>query len=227
MQTRKQEIEDDALEDRCIFRLTKMKEIVKSYERTLNPHDFCPSTEDICMVPDIRKAIIDGNNEEFDTCADEVMSRLPRLTSPLLEERIAKISALLPYKKRSDNVLSLAIAWVKCGSCNASPMHATDALRHYCSIPQDYFSEKPIGEATFDAYVRGQAWCGQTATLRFSQPTSSIARGLILDCGDDSKNITWKEMDAKFHRFVRYECGNPIVQNWREMVGHTLFCRHP
>ena len=159
MRARKQEIEYKALKDRCISRVTKMRTIVEGYRRTHHPHDFRLLLEDVCRFPDIRRVIIDGTDEEFDTRAEDVTSRLPELTAQYLEERTAKVSALLPFEGQSGNAISLATAWVKCGSCDLRPMHATNALNHYCSIPcSDSSSEKSIAEATFDTYVPRRAW---------------------------------------------------------------------
>jgi len=220
MRTCKQEIENKTLKTRCTSRVGKMVMIVIEYERTLEPYDFCPSTEDVCRLPDIRKVIIDGTDEEFNTCAKEVTSRLPKLTSQLLKERTTKMSALLPFNGRSDSTLLLAKAWFRCGKCdNKSPMHATDALRHYCSFLWCYPYGKSIGEATLDVYMQRRRWCGDTDRLQFSGVTSAIARGLILDCGEDPESITLTEINAKFHRFFICRSNNLVAYNWRETVG--------
>ena len=226
MRTCKQEIEDRILQDRCVSRLGKIGTIVKKYQRTLDPLGFFLLEEDIWKLPDIRKTIIDGTDEELEACAEEVTSRIPKLTSQILEERTAKISALLPFTNRPDNGFSLATAWVKCGSCRASAMHATDALNHYCPSSRRYPSGKPIGETTVETYVMGRAWCGKSAKLNFSKVSSRIARDLILSCGEDPENITWAEINTKLHRFVlvdNYGYSSPIVGSWRYTVRSAGF----
>jgi len=97
MQWCKQKTEDKALRDRCVSRVEEMRAIIREYQRTLfHPHDFCLSMEDVGQIPDIRKAIASGTDEEFNICVDDVVSRLPGLTSNFLEERITKVLALLP-----------------------------------------------------------------------------------------------------------------------------------
>lgn len=223
MQKCKREIEKKALEDRCISRVARVREIVGKYERTLGPYDFCLSAHEVCRVPDIRKVIIDGTDGEFDSCAEEVYLRLPILTSGFLEERTTKISALLPFKKRTEDVLSLATAWVECGSCITHPMHATDALKHYCSTAWTYPYRRPVGEATFDIRTQGRAWCGGGTKLQFSRHFSIVTRGLILDCGEDPETITWAEINTKLHRFFDHRTTDIVVYSLGEVVRHTGF----
>jgi len=64
VRTRKQGI-DKALEVHCIARVGKVRTIVVEYETSA------------LRLPDIREAIIYGTDEEFNTCAEEVTSRLP------------------------------------------------------------------------------------------------------------------------------------------------------
>ena len=214
----KKDIEDRVLEARSISRVNEIRVVVEKYQRTLNPHDFCPRTEDVYQIPDIRKAIIDGTDEEFDTCVEEVASGLPKLTSKFLEERTAKISALVPFNERPDNVLSLAAAWFNCGWCHQyRPMHGIDMLRHQCLIPWS----PPSGKTTTFALRRG--WCAESSRFTFSQIASTIARGLILDCGEDPESITLAEMNSKFHRFVFYENDELVAHNWEETVSSALF----
>ena len=94
----RKEIEVKALKVRCAFRANEMGTVARKYQRTLGPHDFYLRMEDVCRIPDIHKVIIDGTDEEFSTCVEELTSKLPKLTSQILKERTAKISALLPFK---------------------------------------------------------------------------------------------------------------------------------
>lgn len=230
MRTCKEEIENraenKALEARCISRVNRMRVVVDKYQRTLDPHDFCPTMEDVCRTPDIRKAIIDGTDEEFNVCAEETTSRLPELTSKILEERTTKLSALLPFNGGPADVLSLATAWFTCGSCNliATPMHSADVLRHQ-GPPLKQSPEEPTGisEATFNYHVPARCWYTETSKFGFSEVASTIARGLILDCGEDPESITLAEINSKFHRSVFYENGELIAHNWEETVGSTSY----
>ena len=224
MRTRKQAIEHKAQKDRCISRVMRMGTIVEGHMRTHHPYDFHLLLEDVCRLPDIRRVIIDGTDEEFDTRAEEVTSRLPELTVQCLEERTAKVSALLPFEGQSGNAISLATAWVRCGSCGMRPMHATHALNHNCSIPcSDSSSEKPIAEATFDIHVPRRAWCGGATKLEFAADLFKTARELALNCGEDPGSITWAEINTMLHRLVRHNGSYPIVYAWSEMVCPTGF----
>jgi len=215
MRTRKQEIEDSILMSRWWSRVKKLGTVVEEYQRTLHPHDFWPSVDDVCRTPDIRKVIIHGTEEEFSICVEEVVSELPKLTSKLLEERIAKLSALIPFNKRPDNVLSLATFWFECEMCGRSPIHGTDALRHerVRSDPR----EGPVGETTFDTVTLRRSWCPETPNFKFSTATSTIARGLILECGEDPESVTLAEMNCKPHRFI-YREKDLFAYGWRDTV---------
>ena len=223
MRTCKEEIEIKAeikaLGARCISRLDRMGVVVVKYRQTLDPHDFCLTMEDICRTPDIRKTIIDGTDEEFNTCADEVTSRIPELTSQILEERTARLSDLLPF----NGGLSLATAWFTCGLCGTAPMYSADVLRHQCPMPwrQPPGESIAIGEETFNYHVPARCWYTETSKFGFSEAASTIARGLILDCGEDPESITLAEINSRFHRFVFYHNGELVAHNWEETVSPT------
>jgi len=231
----KKEIDDEALKARCISRVNRIEMIVGKYRRTLDPRDFFPSMGDVSRIPDIRKAIIDGTDEEFNARAEEVTAQLPGLTSKFLEERNATLSALLPFKGRSVDVLSLATVWFACGLCHGYLMDGTDALMHQCQGPRSRPPVEPIGEATFENWVPSHGWRAGSSGFKFSTGASTIARGLILDCGEDPENITLAEINSKFHRFVSSEKDGLVVRSWRETVstgvvgihGHGLIMRHP
>ena len=222
MRTCKKEIEDRILRFRCISRLNKMRIIVQKYKRTLDPHDFCLQMEDVCRIPDIRKAIIDGTEEEFSACAEEVTSGLPKLTAQILEERVAKISALLPANDRPGDALQLATAWFDCGLCRPHRMHGTDALRYECMLRWSGPSGQSIGEVTFDLQVPKRGWCSGTQ-VTFSEVASTITRGLILECGEGPESITLAEMNAKLHQFAFREDGELVAHNWEETVSSAGF----
>lgn len=50
MRTCKQDFENKALEAHCISRLDEMRTIIRKYQRTLYPHDFYPSMEDVLQA---------------------------------------------------------------------------------------------------------------------------------------------------------------------------------
>ena len=219
----KKEIEDKAQAARCISRVNKVGTVVQKYQRTLSPYDFYLRMEDVCPIPDIRKVIVNGTDEEFNTRIKEVTSELPKLTSRILEERTAKTSALLPFNDRPGGVLSLATAWFSCGLCCRYPTHGTDALIPHCLSLADHPSKQPTGEEAFDSHVQGRGWCADTSMFKFSETASIVARGLILECGEDPESITLAEIYSKFHRFVFYEKGELVAHNWQETVSPIGF----
>jgi len=221
MRACKNEIEDKALKARCVSRINGMRMIIENYKRTLHPHDFCPSLEDICRIPDTRRVIIYGTDEEFDTCAEEVTSGLPELSTQFLEERTAELSALLPFGDRPNDPLSLATAWFNCGPCHRTLMHGNDALEHQCLRSRGPYPGEAPGETTFDICVPGQSWCSGTSRFTFSKVASAFARELILDCGEDPETITLGEMNSKLHRFAFPEEGGFEAINWHETVSST------
>ena len=224
MRTCQKEIEDRTLRARCTSRVNEVAAIVQKYRRTLGPHDFCPWSQDICNIPDIRKVIIDGTDEEFNTCTEEVTSKLPKLTSQILEGRTAKLSVLLPFGDRPDNVLLLATAWFKCSLCHLYPaIHGIDVLRHHCPLTWSPPSGKSAGEAAFSSYALGRGWCAENSKFTFAKAESNVARELILDCGEDPESITLAEINSKFHRFVFNENDELVAHNWEETVSSIGF----
>jgi len=228
MQRCKQKIEDKASRDRCRSSVGEMRAIIRKYRRgTLHPHNFYLSMEDVGRIPDIRKAIVNGTDEEFNICVKDVICRLPELTSNILEERTAKVLALLPLDQRPDNVLSLAAVWFIFGPADSRSPHlmdGTEALSHRDPVPLSRTPETPIGEETFDRYALGQYRFPQESMLSFSEAASTIARGLILDCSEDPESITSAEMDSKFHRFGIYKNDKLVARNWRETVRVCGWC---
>ena len=225
MRTCKKEIEDRTLRGRCISRVNEMRTIVEKYQRTLrlHPHNFCLRMEEVCRIPDIRKVIIGGTDEEFSACVEEVTSGLPKLTSQILEERTAKISALLPANDRRGDALSLATAWFNCGFCHPNRIHGSDTLMHQCTFPICGFpSGQSISETTFDSFVPERGWRDETR-FTFSEVASNIVRGLILDCGEDPESITLAGMNSKLHRFAFYKNDELVVHNWEGTVSSADF----
>ena len=217
----KKGIDDKVLAPRCISQVVRMEAIVDKFQRTLDLHDFCPLMGDVCRIPDIRSVIINGTDKEFDACAEEVTIGLPNLASQFLEERTAVLSDLLPFNERPPNVLSLATVWFACGLCNYL-LDGPDTLVHQCLAPGDWPSEEQIGESTFERRVLSQGWSAGALSFSFSWFASDIARKLILDCGEDPENVTWAEVNSKFHRFILSKNGDLAAHSWRETVSIVL-----
>jgi len=201
-------------EDRCFSRVDEKRTIIGEYQKTLDPHDFCPSADDICCILDTRKVVVGGADKEFNARAEEVTPGLPKLTSQFLEEHTAKLSALRPFNERLNNFLSLAIALFNCELCRPSLIHGTYALRHQCPVRRSWPFSKPIGEVTFINRVPYRGWCAETSKFTFSEVAPTAARGLSLT-GEDPERITLAD------RLAPSEREGPIVHSWREMVSST------
>jgi len=200
-------------------RVDKMRKVIRKYHRTLNPHDFCPSVEDVWRVPDMRKVIVDGTDEEFNSCAD--VSGLPWLAARILEQRTRKLFAKLPFDGKQSDALSLATVWFKCGSCR-SLMDGSGAARHRCSTSRDRLTGELAGLTSDPRMLRRWEWV-EGCKLAFSGAASAIAEALILDCDEDPESVTFGEMNSKSHRFALCEDGELVVRNWREAVSFAAF----
>jgi len=95
---------------------------------------------------------------------------------------------------------------------------------HMDPVPQSWTPETPIGEETFDRYALGQFRFPPGHKLSFSEATSTIAQGLILDCGEDPESTTSAEMDSKLHWFVIYKNDKLVAHDWRETVRVCTWC---
>ena len=200
---------DKALEARIISRETKIRTTIQKYRRTLDPRGLCPQTEDVCHIPAIRELIINGTNQEFNAWADKFSSGLPKFTS----------AALLPFKGRSGDILSLATVWFGCKLCYQYSTHGIDALRYrHCLGLVNNPLGKPVDVATTDLHLLGWGCCSTYPGFAFSEFASTIAQGLILDCGEDPESITLAELNSKDHQFVFYENGELAAHNWEETV---------
>ena len=218
----KQEIEAKTLTDRWWSRVRKIRKIVDRYKwGPSDPQRFYPLEDDICRIPDIRKVILYGTDEKFNTCAEKLTSRLPELASQCLEERAAELSATLPFTERPNNVLSLAAVWF-CRPFDQF-VHGSDALKELWVLPCGDLYERPISEAYFDTVILRRGWYNKKSKFRFSDVASATARRLILDCGEDPESITSMEMDSKAHPFVFHEADEFFVCGWREAVSPTGF----
>ena len=212
MYERKRRIKAEALDALRRSRVERMRTIVNAYQRNFSPHDFYPSVDDVCRIPDILKVIMEGTDEEFDACAGEVTSRLPELTSQLLEERTLLLSALIPLGVRVN--LSLATTWFKCGLCNSRLIHGQEALKHECLRVQGS-SDGLAGGTTFDTILR-RGWCADDFV--FSRCAFTAARELISECFADPESITLDEINSKLYRFILDEGGKRHMYSWMERV---------
>ena len=226
MQWYKQELEDDALS-----RVEEMRVIIREYQRTLfHPHDFYLSMEDVGQIPDIRKAIVNGTDEQFKICVEDVISGLPGLTSNFLEDRTTKVLALLPLDRRPDNVLSLAAVWFTFGpAASRSPhlMDGTEAPSHWEPVSRNQTPETPIGEETFDRYVLEQFW------LRIDHnayPANPVLRRHEVNAPvEGADHLSYKRRRPP--RFVRvpraYICEPPYSATAEALTGYSMCSKCP
>ena len=208
MRERKKEL-DKVREARSISRETRIRTIIQRYRQTLGPCGFCPQTEDVCQIPAIRRLIINGTDQEFSAWANKFSPGLPRFTS----------ATLLPFKGRSGKILSLATVWFSCRMCSQYPIHGIDALRHrQCLALVNNPCGKPAIKTIIDLHTLGPCCGGKSFEFTFSEFASTIAQGLILDCGEDPESITLAEIKSRHHQFVFYENGELAAHSWEETV---------
>lgn len=204
------------------FRIGKIGKIVESFRLSLpHPHDFSPSQADICWLPEVKKAIVDGTDKEFQDCKSDIRSRIPELSATWLEERRKFFLELLPQESPSLEHLSLATTLFDCTKCRKFGMHIEDALSHRCRL---YFGAEYTakfsnitGANTFHHDV-GAPWNSGVAEYRYSAELSAIAREIVLECGENPDTITTQEMNKKHHRFVRFEGEAINVLSWLQAV---------
>lgn len=209
--------------DRCRSRLNQVEEIVSSFRFSLpHPHDFCPSAADVCWVPEVRKAVVDGTEGEFQDCMADIRSRLPELSAAWLEERRQFFLRLLPQDSPTLKHLSLAITLFDCMKCHEFGMHIGEALSHHCRRHYSngfkaQFSNAPSASVYF--YDTAAPWDLGLAEYRHSEAFAALAREIVLECGENPDIITTREMNRKHHRFARFDTdGTVSVLNWVEAV---------
>jgi len=155
-----------------------------------------------------------GTDEEFNARAEKITSELPEFTSKMLKERTAKLLVPTSFRERP-GVLSLAMVWFKCGSCDPRLIRGEDALKHECSRPWCAF-ENPIGAVTFDTFILRRGWRADKFT--FLGNASAVARRVILEHGGDSERITLDEINSKLYRFIVHETDGRFVCSWMQRV---------
>lgn len=209
----------------CRFRIDQMQDVACSFRYSLpHPHDFSPSTADLCWIPEVRKAIVDGTDEEFQIRETEIRSRIPELSTTWLEERRRVFLKLLPQDSPSLEHLSLATTLFDCMKCREFGMRIEDALSHACEYRHDdeFFAKfSSINSANIFYYDVGAPWDSGLAKYRYSAKLSAIVREIVLGCGEDPDTITTKEMNRKHHRFAFFDADGPIsVLSWFQAVSY-------
>jgi len=207
-------------------RIAKVQEMVDSFHFSLpHPHDFFPSTADICWIPEVRKAIVDGTDEEFQDCEADIKPRIPELSAAWLEERRKVFLQLLPQDPPRLEDLSLATTLFDCMKCHKFGMRIEDVLSHRCPYRHDneYMAKfSSINSANVFYYDLGAPWNSGLAEYRYSAKLSALVKEVVLECGENPDTITTKEMNRKHHRFARFGRDGMIkVLSWVEAVSPT------
>lgn len=207
---------------RCRSRVDQVKEIASSFRFSLpDPHDFSPSTADICWIPEVRKAVVDGTDEEFHDCIVDIRSKISELSAGWFEERINFFMRLLPQDPPTQGHLSLATTLIDCTRCRKVGMHIEEALSHHCCFHyNDGFKAQFSNVTCAHVYYStvGSPWNSGLAEYRYSTELASLTRDLLLECGENPNTITVREMNRRNHRFVRFDSSRITVLNWVEAV---------
>jgi len=206
---------------RCNSRIAAVERVVDSFRFSLpHPHNFSPSTADMCWIPEVQKAIIDGTDEEFQDCEADLRSRMPEISAVWLEERRRFFLQLLPQDSPNMEHLSLATTLFNCVKCDGFGMHIEDALSHYCRtcIYGSEYKANFSSVASANAF-HGTPWDSRFAEYEYSAKLSAIARTVVVQCGENPDTITTREMNRKHHRFACFaRDGTITVLNWLQVV---------
>ena len=206
--------------EQCKFRGDRIREIVESFRKSLpHPHDFHPSTADVCRIQDVRTIISNGTDEEFEACEEDIRSLIPELSATMLEERRQLFLTLLPQDSPSVEHLSLATTMFDCMGCRKFGLRIEEALSHQCAYHANYTARSV--RYVHEDELGGFPW-GPGTQFRYSKNLPALAREIVLECGEDPDYITTKEMNRKHHRFACFHLnGTPTwvtVLNWFEAV---------
>ena len=223
MKEKSERIRVESQTEQWRFRIEEIEEIVSSFRSSLpHPHDFSPSTADACWIPEVRKAIVDGTDQEFQDREAEVRSKISELSATWLEERRKVFLGLLPQNSPSLKHLSLATTLFDCMECRKFGMRIEKALSHECRYTHgnEYFAMfSSIISANVFYYDVGAPWNSGLAVYRYSDELSALVREVVLECGEDPDTITTKEMNRKYHRFVSFGTNGSIsVLSWFQAV---------
>jgi len=222
MKERSECIHAQLREDILEFRTGKIKEIVSSFRSSLpHPHDFSPSTADVCWIPEVRKAIVGGTDEEFQDCEAEIRSRISELSATWLEERKKVLLKLLPQDSPGMEHLSLVTTLFDCKCCSKFGMRIEEALSHRCYYDDDRRIPKFPNSTSrrYFCHEVGIPWDLRIPMYRYSGELSALVRAIVLECGEDPDTITTKEMNEKHHRFVSFGTNGSIaVLSWFQAV---------
>jgi len=244
MRDESQRIRDQLDAGRCKFRIDRVEVLIDSFRLSLpHPHDFAPSSADVCWIPEVRKAIADGTDDEFRECEADLRSRIPELSVAWLEERQKFFLGLLPQDSPTLKHLFLATTLFDCTKCRELGLHIEDALSHYCyHTSYDYDREhrasltNAASAGTFYRWTSAP-WDSRLAKYEYSTQLSTVVREIVVQCGEDPDTITTREMNRKHHRFARFGRGDGLIAvvNWLEVVSSRIrsldepmpYLRHP
>jgi len=207
-------------------RIAKVQKIVDSFRFSLpHPYDFSPSTADICWIQEVRKAIIDGTDEEFQDREADIQLRIPELSATWLEERRKVFLQLLPRKPPSLEHLSLATTLFDCLECHKFGIRIEEALSHRCRYHHDNECREKfssVDSANVFHYDVRAPWDSGLAKYRYSAQLSALVKEVVLECGENPDTITTKEMNRKHHRFACFGRDGTIrVLSWLDAVSST------
>jgi hypothetical protein len=217
-------IHSQLVTERCKSRVNQVWRIADSFRFSRpHPHDFYPSTADICWVPEVRKAIVDGTDEEFQECIADIRSRISDWSAKWFEERRNVFLQLLPQDPPSPKHFSLVTTLFDCAKCCSYRMRIEGALSHHCSAfcyGDGFDAQFPNSEsAMVYRHFVGSPWNSGFAEYRYSAEYAALAREIVLECGENPDTVTIQEMNKKQHRFARFDSDKAVtVLDWIEAV---------
>lgn len=210
-------------------RVDQVKNIVEAFRFSLpHPHDFHPSAADICWVPEVQKAIIDGTEQEFQDCKVDIQASISGWSMVWLEERRKVFMQLLPQDSPTVEDLSLATTMFDCVKCYNHGMRIEDALSHHC---YHFYDRGPGSQLPNDIILRvyrsdvGSPWDSEFAEYKYSAEPATLIREIVLECGENPETITTREMNKRHHRFAySYSGETTALLSWSQLFERRRYC---
>ena len=202
--------------DRLSTRVAALRSPIVTYKKSLHPvDDFIPLISDVCCVPDILDTILTGEDESFTALTQSLPDRLPKLSAEMYKKRTEQIASVLPWDGATPDSLDLATAWFTCSSCAAALRHQ-EVFKHMCFRTRPPESTRPQEQLL---EFTGNPWTWQTEKINFADGISKATRKVVLACGGDPDEMTYRELDEIPCRIAWFQTSLSLqVIDWRQLV---------
>lgn len=218
MESRKARRVSQEERERLNTRVASLRVPIFAYKRSLHPvDDFTPLISDVCWVPDILETTLTGDDESFAVLVEGLPDRLPQLSTEIYRKRAEQIVSILPWDGATLDSLELATTWFTCRFCNNSV-----ALRHQELFKHMCFRTRPPDAAKPQVQLiefTGNPWTWPTERILFAGGISKATRKVVLACGGDPDQMTYRELDDVPCRIAWFQGALGLqVIDWRQLV---------